>query len=77
MGPGLCQRPHLKLSPFTTPYAHTFRLDESSFLTVHVVTFPNGCADFFSQYQTQIRGVKPGAADTAKMGIQPDPSISK
>jgi hypothetical protein len=59
----------------TTPYAYTFHVAENSFLTLHVITFPSGCAEFFSQYQSLIR--RGNTPDTAKMGIQPDPSMSK
>lgn len=58
----------------TTPYAYTVHLDQGLVLTLHVVTFPGGCSDFISQFQSLIRGSKDGTVDTAKMGIHLDPS---
>jgi hypothetical protein len=58
----------------TTPYAYTVHLSQDLVLTLHVVTFPKGCANFFNQYRDMIRSAKRGTLDTDKMGIRLEPS---
>ena len=58
----------------TTPYAYSFPLSQDHRLGLHVVTFPNGCADFLSQFQNMVRRAKDGSLDTKKMGIRVEPS---
>lgn len=53
--------------------AYTLGLSPDRPIALHVVTFPDGSLDFFSQYRSLVRSANDGTLDAAGAGIHDDP----